>query len=74
MSTTLLLLLLPIIVFISLYFVKKQSKFIHFALVGISMAVLLASEYVHFDKSHSLTLILLMVLFGNFYRNYRKSI
>lgn len=73
MSTTLLFLLLPV-VFIAMYLLRKTNNFIHFVLVGISMAVLLASEYVHFDKSHSLTLILLMVLFGNFYRNYRKSI
>lgn len=73
MSTTLLFLLLPV-VFIVMYLLKKTNNFIHFALVGISMAVLLATEYVHFDKSHSLTLILLLVLFGNFYRNYRKSI
>lgn len=73
MTATLLFLLLPV-VFIAMYLLKKTNKFIHFALVGISMAVLLATEYVHFDKSHSFTLILLMVLFGNFYRNYRKSI
>ena len=74
MSTTLLFLLITVVVFISMYLLKNTSKFIHFVLVGISMAVLMATEFVHFDKSHSFTLILLMVLFGNFYRNYRKSI
>jgi hypothetical protein len=74
MSTTLLFLLIPVVVFISMYLLKNTNKFFHIALVGISMAVLLATEFVHFDKSHSLTLILILVLFGNFYRNYRKSI
>ncbi len=73
MSTTLLFLLLPV-VFMAMYLLKKTNKFIHLVLVGISMAVLLATQFVHFDKSHSFTLILLLVLFGNFYRNYRKSI
>lgn len=74
MSSTLLLLLLPVVVFIAMYLLKKTNKFIHFVLVAISMAVLLATQFVHFDKSHSFTLILLLVLFGGFYRNYRKSI
>jgi hypothetical protein len=74
MSTTLLFLLLPVVVLIAMFRLKKTSKFVHFVVVGISMAVLMATQFVHFDKSHSFTLILLMVLFGNFYRNYRKSI
>ncbi|MBP5994326.1 MAG: hypothetical protein KA736_01375 [Crocinitomicaceae bacterium] len=74
MTTTLLFLLLSVVVFIAMYLLKKTNKFIHFVLIGISMAVLMATQFVHFDKSHSFTLILLMVLFGNFYRNYRKSI
>jgi hypothetical protein len=65
--------LLPV-VFMAMYLLKKTNKFIHLVLVGISMAVLLVTQFVHFDKSHSFTLILLLVLFGNFYRNYRKSI
>jgi len=74
MTSALLFLLLPVVVLIAMYLLNKTSKFIHFVIVGISMAVLLATQFVHFDKSHSFTLILLMVLFGNFYRNYRKSI
>lgn len=74
MTTTLLFLLLSVVVFIAMYMLNKRSKFIHFVLIGISMAVLMATHFVHFDKSHSFTLILLMVLFGKFYRNYRKSI
>lgn len=74
MSNTLLLLLLPVAVFVAMYMLNKRSKFIHFVLIGISMVVLMDTQFMHFDKSHSFTLILLMVLFGNFYRHYRKSI
>jgi len=68
------ILLIPVAIFIALHFLKNRSKSLHFIVIGISLAVLFASQINNFNKNQfPLILILTLIIFGNFYRNQRKT-
>jgi chromate transport protein ChrA len=75
MTTTLLILLIPVIIFIAMHFISKASKSLHYALIGISIVTLFVSQFYQFEKNPSnLVLIIALVIFGNFYYRHRKAI
>jgi len=68
------ILLIPVAIFIALHFLKNRSKSLHFIVIEISLAVLFASQINNFNKNQfPLILILTLIIFGNFYRNQRKT-
>ena len=60
-------------VFALLFFLKAKNKYLHFALVGLSVVFLCSDYLMTPNNDKSFTLILLLVLFGNFYRNFRNA-
>lgn len=75
MTTTLLILLIPVIIFIAMHFISKASKSLHFAMIGISIVTLFVSQYYQFEKNPSnFVLIIAFVVFGNFYRKSKTTI
>jgi hypothetical protein len=75
MTTSLLILLIPVIIFIAMHFISKASKSLHYALIGISIVTLFVSQFYLLDKNPSnLILMIALVVFGNFYRKYKTTI
>jgi hypothetical protein len=75
MTTTLLILLIPVIIFIAMHFISKASKLLHYAMIGISIATLFVSQFYQLEKNPSnFVLIIALVVFGNYYRKYRTTI
>jgi len=75
MTTTLLILLIPVMIFIAMYFISKVSKSLHYAMIGISIATLFVSQCYQFEKNPSnFVLIIALVIFGSFYYRHRKAI
>lgn len=75
MTTSLLILLIPVIIFIAMHFISKASKSLHYALIGISIVTLFVSQFYQFDKNPSnFVLMIALVVFGNFYRKYKTTI
>jgi hypothetical protein len=75
MTTSILILLIPVIIFIAMHFISKASKSLHYALIGISIVTLFVSQFYQFEKNPSnLVLIIALVIFGNFYYRHRKAI
>jgi chromate transport protein ChrA len=75
MTTSLLIILIPVIIFIAMHFISKASKSLHYALIGISIVTLFVSQFYQFEKNPSnLVLIIALVIFGNFYYRHRKAI
>ena len=75
MTTTLLILLIPVIIFIAMHFISKASKSLHYAMIGISILTLFVSQFYQFEKNPSnLVLIIALVIFGNFHYRHKKAI
>jgi hypothetical protein len=75
MTTPLLILLIPVIIFIVMHFISKASKSLHYAIIGISIATLFVSQCYQLEKNPSnFVLIIALVVFGNFYYRHRKAI
>jgi hypothetical protein len=75
MTTSLLILLIPVIIFIAMHFISKASKSLHYALIGISIVTLFVGQFYQLDKNPSnLILMIALVVFGNFYRKYKTTI
>lgn len=75
MTTSLLILLIPVIIFIAMHFISKASKSLHYVLIGISIVTLFVGQFYQLDKNPSnLILMIALVVFGNFYRKYKTTI
>jgi len=71
--TSALLIILAMIVFAIMTFLKKANQALHFILLSVAMGVLLIPAFFHFDKNHAFTLILLLVLYGNAFRQFNQA-
>lgn len=62
-----------LIVFFSMTFLRNKNKSLYISISGIALVFLIGSQWIHFDENQAMTLVLLIVLFANFYRNHRKA-
>ena len=68
-----LIIALTLIVFFIMAVLRNKNKSLHFAVLAISLIFLFSTQFIHFDENHVITLVLLTVLFANFYKNHRKA-
>jgi uncharacterized membrane protein YciS (DUF1049 family) len=72
--TALIITSIAAVIFIVMHFVAKKSKSLHFMIIGLSMAYLLADQFFQLDSNQtSFGLIIALIIFGNFYLKYRTS-
>lgn len=65
--------LIAFIIFVLLFWVKKENKLFHISLVG-ACAVYLFVDYLQMpNNDKSFTLLLLLVLVGNAFQNFKKA-
>jgi hypothetical protein len=62
-----------LIVFFSMTFLWNKNKSLYLGISGIALVFLIGSQLIHFNENQAMTLVLLIVLFANFYRNHRKA-
>ncbi|MFA9210295.1 MAG: hypothetical protein ACEQR5_00590 [Moraxellaceae bacterium] len=62
-----------LIVFFSMTFLWNKNKLLYLGVSGIALVFLIGSQLIHFNENQAMTLVLLIVLFANFYRNHRKA-
>jgi hypothetical protein len=62
-----------LIVFFSMTFLWNKNKSLYLGVSGIALVFLIGSQLIHFNENQAMTLVLLIVLFANFYRNHRKA-
>ncbi|MFM6935305.1 MAG: hypothetical protein ACKOXP_07660 [Flavobacteriales bacterium] len=71
--TSTLLIILAVTVLAVMTFLKKANQSLHFTLLSVAMGILLIPSFFHFDKNHAFTLILLLVLYGNAFRQFNQA-